>query len=103
MCLFQKEVDISGSMLDEEETISSEEDDEFLRPGVVIEDDSFFNAQSYSQVSKEHSKGESPLPQIEVGNSDLLCNSRFLFASLSGSLSYFMFSFLEPILAHRLS
>ena len=36
-----------------------------------------------------------------VGACDLLGNTRFVFASLSGMLGYFLYGFLEPILAMR--
>ena len=35
-------------------------------------------------------------------NCDLLCNRRFFFASVSGALGYFLYGFMEPILAFRM-
>ena len=38
-----------------------------------------------------------------VSMSSLLCNARFLMAALASSLVYFCYSFMEPILAERLT
>ena len=38
----------------------------------------------------------------QLRNFDLLANKRFLFASLSGALGYFLYDFMAPILAIRM-
>lgn len=38
----------------------------------------------------------------KVTNCKLICNPKFLFASSSGALGYFLYGFMEPILAFRM-
>ena len=39
--------------------------------------------------------------QIKIGTFELLKYPKFLFASLSATLGYFLYGFMEPILAFR--
>lgn len=40
-------------------------------------------------------------PHYTIGTFELLCYPKFLFACLSATLGYFLYGFMEPVLAFR--
>jgi hypothetical protein len=67
--------------------------DDYRNASVVLEN-------SMQQQRFDHLDGLGP-QEVQIGMLDLIKRPRFLMGGLSASLAYFLYGFIEPILAFR--
>ena len=64
-------------------------------------DDNFQQQQSEEDEIQNSAEMDQMSTQVQIGTFELLSYPKFLMASLSGTLGYFLYGFMEPILAFR--